>query len=62
MFYHIAYIDKLLYAGKNTNEELKNAKSNQNIWGQQVRPVLFYPVKFVQKHIFYYAIAFPDVF
>ena len=54
----IAYIAKFLYA----NEGLKNAKSNQNIWAQLVRPVVFCPVKFVQKHIFYYPIAFPDVF
>ena len=33
MFYLIAYMAKFLYAGKNINEELKNAKSNQNIWG-----------------------------
>ena len=31
MFYLIAYMAKFLYAGKNINEELKNAKFNQNI-------------------------------
>ena len=32
MFYLIAYIAKLLYVEKNINAELRNAKSNQNIW------------------------------
>ena len=32
MFYHIAYMAELLYAGINSNEELRNKKSNQNIW------------------------------
>ena len=32
MFYQIAYMAELLYAGTNTNEELRNKKSNQNVW------------------------------
>ena len=34
MFYLIAYVaDFFMYAGKNINEELRNAKFNQNIRG-----------------------------
>ena len=29
IFYLIAYMTEFLYAGKNTEEELRNAKSNQ---------------------------------
>ena len=31
IFYLNAYMAEFLYAWKNTNEELRNAKSNQNI-------------------------------
>ena len=33
MFYLIAYMAEFLYAGKKINEELRNAKSSQNIRG-----------------------------
>ena len=33
MFYLTTYMTELLYAWKNINEELRNKKSNQNIWG-----------------------------
>ena len=29
----MAYMAEFLYAGNNTNEELRSTKSNQNIWG-----------------------------
>ena len=33
IFYLNAYMAEILYAWKNTNKELRNAKSNQNIRG-----------------------------
>ena len=47
---------EFLYAWKNTNEELRNAKSNQNIRGQPlVRLVLFYLAKktYILSHHLY---------
>ena len=33
IFYLITYMTEFLCAGNNTNEELRNAKSNQNVRG-----------------------------
>ena len=33
MFYLITYMTAFLYAGITINEELRNVKSNQIIWG-----------------------------
>ena len=33
MFHLIGFMAEFLYAGNNSNKELRNAKSNQNIWG-----------------------------
>ena len=33
MFYLITYIAEFLCAGNSTNEELRNAKTDQSIWG-----------------------------
>ena len=62
MFYLITYIAEFLYVRNNTNKELRNGKSKQNIRGVtpgQTSP--FFPVKYDQKDLYFTpSLIWPD--